>query len=163
MSTDAKRMNEIRSSVALEGVKPLPYKGKSAPFTAWDVTLAVNDIYDMCEKCQLNFIALDDLAKAIRDKNDQLMTDHLEVAMHARNLTPEIKSLFKTWNFEETKYGYKYYFSPPTKWDIKIPVEIHVIRKNYKFLSNPDQGWFGVNDFYLPNPFETYWKARRFV
>ncbi len=164
ISDQAKRLQESQSNVALEGLKPKSANGASAPWTAEDVAMAVLDIYDMCERVQFNFILLGELAKAVWEKTDRgFNADKLELAMFARQLTPEIKSLFKTWNFEQTDYGYKYYFTPPTKWDIKIPVEIHVIKRDYKFLKNPDVGFFSVDEFRIPNPFENYWKARFLV
>lgn len=155
---------EVESAVVLSGIKSV-YVGSSdkKQFNAEDIKMAVKDIFDMSERCLINFVILGDLAKAIRENVDNLITDHLEIGMPSRALTPEVKSLFKTWNFMETSYGYIYYFSPPIKWEIKIPVEIHVIKRKYRFLDNPDHGFFGVDNFYIPNPFDNYWKARHLV
>ncbi len=161
MSEDAKRLADTRSSIALEGMgKKMTNDGTSTEWREEDVMTAVRDIVDMGEKCMLYFIALGDFAKAVHNHQASFYTDKLELAMPINSLTPEIKSLFRTWGFEETKYGYKYYFTPPTKWSIKIPVEIHVYKRHYQFFDNPDKGWVGVDDFRIPNPFDSYWKAR---
>jgi hypothetical protein len=162
VKAQAQKMQEARAKSELIGLTPPPVKGKvkSAPFTAWDMMLAINDVSDMCERCMFSFYMLGDLAKAVHDKKDSLLTDKIEVGIPEREMTVERKSLFKTWGFEETDFGFRYYFSPPTKWDIKIPVEIHIIKNKYKYFDNPDRGFFGTNDFLIPNKFEEYWKVR---
>ncbi len=164
ISNEAKQKQELSSKLALEGLKTKAYDGVSAPWTAEDVQKAILDIYDMGEKVQFRFLLLGDLSRAVKDKADVgFNASKLELGMFAKQLTPEVKSLFKTWGFEPTEYGYVYYFTPPTKWEVKIPVEIHVINRHYKFLENPDVGFFSVDEFLLPNPFENYWKARHLV
>lgn len=156
----------LKSRVALQGLRPSRMDNDTVSTgipTVDDKSMAIQDVYDMQEKTQINFIILGDLARTIRDRQSYFDGDKIEVGFHVNNLVPEIKSLFATWGFEETKYGYKYYFTPPIKWDIKIPVEIHIFHKKYPFFENPDIGWFGVDDYRLPNPFEAYWKMRGLI
>ena len=153
-----------QASVASTNINHIPnYKGKdgkSAPWGTEDMRNAMRDIADMSEKTMINFFMLGDIAKAVHERDDMIITDKIEIGMKANGLTPEILSLFNTWGFEPTKYGYKYYYTPPLKWDIMIPVEIHVIKRNYKFFENLDFGFYAVDTFHIPNPFEKYWKAR---
>jgi hypothetical protein len=161
MASVAKQQADAASRAALSGLKPASVAGTpSAPWNTEDISMAVRDIYDMSERTLINFIALGALARAIRDHKDSFMADHLEFGFFERNHTVEIKTLFKEWGFTKTKYGYTYFFTPPIKWEIKIPVEVHIFQKEYPFLANPDVGWFGVDDFNIPNPFEEYWKVR---
>lgn len=155
----------MRSRIALQGVKPVntsdtPGKGIASP---GDKLMAIQDVYDLQEKTSIAFIVLGDLARAIRDKQPEYDGEAIQVGFKANHLVPEVKSLFKQWGFVETKYGYKYYFTPPTKWDIKVPVEIYCWTKHYPFFDNPDIGFFGVDEFRLPNPFEAYWKVRGII
>lgn len=139
-------------------------KQDKVTFRSDDLNKAIMDIYDMTERTQINFIILGDLAKTIHDKKDQVFTDHLEFAIPKNAVVPEIHRLFTgTWLFKETKYGYTYDYVPPTHWDVHIPVEVHVIKGDYSFFKNPDHGFYRVDDFYIPNPFEEYWKVRGLV
>ena len=162
---DARAMSDMRSSVALQGLEPAKSSKptKSNTPTVEDMNMAIQDISDMAQKTMIQFVALGDFAKAVRDHTDILNADHIEIGFPKSQLTVEIKSLFKTWGFEEAPYGYKYYFTPPIKWDTHVPVEIHVFQRKYKFFTNLDLGWYMVDDFYLPNPFDTYWKARYLI
>lgn len=162
---DAKSMNQAISRVALSGLSTPRVSNPNATGVASivDKAMAIKDIFDMQESCMMKFIVLGDLARTIREKQTNYDGDKIQIGFYKRSLTPEIKSLFTTWKFEETKYGYRYDFTPPIKWDVKIPVEIHVIQNKYKFFDNPDFGFFGVDDYLLPNPFEMYWKVRHFV
>jgi len=159
----AQRMNSIDSDIALRGLSK-PMNTDSTPgtgvATVFDKLLAVNDIFDMQEACMMNFIILGDLAKAIKDKNENFDGDKIEFGFRASQLTPEIESLFRTWKFEKTPKGYRYYYTPPLKWDVKVPVEITVFTRKYSFFENPDFGFYGTGDFKIPNPFDAYWKVR---
>lgn len=162
---DAQARQASASHVALAGVgraavDNTPGTGVATPE---DKLMAIQDIYDMQEKTSIPFIVLGELAKTIRNKLNSYDGEKIEIGFPASNLVPEIRSLFKQWNFQETKYGYKYYFTPPIKWDVKIPVEIHCWSKKYPFFSNPDVGFFGVDEYKLPNPFEAYWKVRGII
>lgn len=164
MADDAKRIQAMHSQIALQGITiKQETNSEGVNWGPEDLAMAARDIIDMGEKCMINFIALGDLAKAAHDHASSLMASKIQVAIMQRQLTPEIKSLFKTWGFEKTKFGYVYYFSPPIKWHIKIPIEVRVIKNHYQFLDNPDMGWFGVDDFKIPNPFDTYWKSRHLI
>ncbi len=138
---------KVHSDVTLQGLKPpvdnSPGKGKPS---VSDKLAAIQDMYDLQE--------------TIHSKIEYYDGDVVQVGFHIANLVPEIKSLFKTWDFQVTDYGYKYYFTPPTKWDVKIPVEIHTYKTRYTFFDNPDIGFFGVDEYRIPNPFAVYWKYR---
>jgi len=42
-------------------------------------------------------------------------------------------------------------------------IKLRIIHKKYKVLNTPDNVFYGVTNFRIPNPFEDYWKFRRFV
>lgn len=160
MRKDAQAMAAMRSMIALEEVRLPQGPGKSG-WTSVDFQKAMLDVADLCEKCHFNFIVLGDLARAMKDNRAEGFNgEKIEIGMFKSQLVPEVKSLFKTWGFKSTVRGYLYYFTPPIKWDIRIPIHIKVIRNSYSFFSNPDIGWFGVDDYKIPNPFEEYWKMR---
>lgn len=126
-----------------------------------DIGMAIRDIYDMSERTMIKFIMLGEFAKAIRERKENVVLPFIEIGMFEKNNTAEIKSLFlNTWKFTKTEYGYTYFFTPPIKWDRHIPVKIRVLKKVYKCLQHPDFGFYGVDEFLIPNPFDEYWKIR---
>lgn len=130
-------------------------------FNEVDIQKAVMDIADIAERTQIPFIMLKDLARSIRNQSDKIEADHLEFGCHRRYIIPEIDRLFvQTWKFNREPDGYSYTFSPPTKWDVKIPIKIKVWKRDYSFFKNPERSWFRVDDLLIANPFEKYWKAR---
>ncbi len=111
LKDQAIELKNSQSNLVLEGLKPVTtvtgdYQEKL--FSAWDIGMAMRDVHDMIEKTAVNFFVLGDVAKDIRDNIDNLPHTHIEIGMHKRSLTPEVKSLFRTWNFAETDYGYRY-------------------------------------------------------
>ncbi len=166
MKKDVQQLADIQARVALQGIGR-PFESDTKPGTGIasvvDKAMAIQDIYDRQEACNMFFIILGDLAKTMREQRNTYDGDKIEFGFNHRALTPEIKSLFHTWGFQPTSYGYLYYFTPPTKWDVKIPVEIHVFQKDYSFFSNPDIGFFSVDEYKLPNPFTEYWKVRGLI
>ena len=82
-----------------------------------------------------------------------IQVDHIEWGIPERGLTTEVKSLFNTWGFKPNAKGYEYTFEG-------IPIQIRVIKRRYSFFERPDQRFYKVDDFKIPNPFEKYWRAR---
>lgn len=163
MVSSAHQKNDVESHMALQGLHVKNEEGKgTGKATQVDFDMALSDCWDLQESIMFRFIVIGDFAKAIREKQSFYM-GKVQMAMRERQLTPEIVSLFTTWKYEKKKYGYSYAFTPPIKWDVKIPIEIHVIKRHYEFFDNPDVGFYGTNEWKLPNPFNTYWQARNLI
>jgi hypothetical protein len=131
----------------------------SKPATSWNVNAAMRDIYDIGERIQLWPIMLGQVAKQIHDNPDSLFdlkVTEIEWMIPYKNLTAEVKSLFNTWGFKENERGYEYSFEG-------IPVYIRVIKRKYAFFEKPDQKFYKVDDFMLPNPFNAYWRIHNLV
>lgn len=163
LKEEAQRMNELRSSVVLQDVKGTT---SGDTYGDMDILLATQDIFDIQAKLNTPLIVLGVLAEAVRFQKDKIVLkkdDYLEWGIRAKQFTPEVKSLFKTWGFVEESYGYSYTFSPPTKWDIKIPVKVRIIKKRWPFLDALDTGFFGADGFNIPNPWEKYWRCRHII
>lgn len=168
---DARATAQLRqaasSKLALQGISSkAPSGNESTDFTQEDVMMAIKDIYDTSESTMIKYIMLGDVAKLIKDKSEAVTLGTfkaIEFGFPASNLTPEIKSLFKTWGYKEVPGGYEYSFTPPIKWDTHVPVHIKCWTRKYDFFQNPDIGFFGVDEFYIPNPFEDYWKMKGLI
>lgn len=123
---------------------------------------ALRDLYDVTEMAMLPYILLGDVAKQLYDgvdgfEKNLLQVDRLEWGMFYKNLTPEIESLFRTWNFEPwDDKGFKYEFEG-------VPVYVHVITRSYKFFQMPDMKYYGPDMFKVANPFDKYWPMRHMI
>lgn len=103
-----------------------------------------------------NLIMLGHTAEEI--KNDQRLSgESVEVGIEQRYLTPEVISTLKVMGGIED----------PTKdftFNVgKVPVNVKVITRRYKFFENTDPHMYVVEFVRLPNPFDTYWHARGIV
>jgi hypothetical protein len=135
--------------------------GSNPAISSWDIGVAMRDLYDLFEKIMHKGVLLGEVAHQIKMGGKGAIDDHVEVTglewgMPKKNLTAEVKSLFKTWGFKETPTGYEYTVS-------NVPVKIKVYERKYKFFEHPDQVFYGVDDFQIPNPFANYWKARYLI
>lgn len=135
------------------------------------VEAALRDICDVQERVLIEFILLGDTANAIRQQKP-LETDSIELCVSSTQITPEVASNFKTWNFipmmkvDETgvrPISYSWTYSPPTLWDIKVPITLYVYKKNYALFDNPSRSFASTESFLLPNPFEKYWLGRHLI
>lgn len=143
-----------------DGTNGKPQQKNSIEFiSAWDINAAMRDLYDLTEMASLPYVLLGDAARQLYDgkdgfNNSTLQVDKLEWGMFEKNLTPEVQSLFRAWNFEtwEDK-GFKYKFE-------NVPVYVRVLTKKWKFFELPDMRFYGPDFFKIPNPFERYWKSR---
>lgn len=132
-------------------------------FSPEDINLAMRDLDDWQQKSLLNVIVLGDVAKACKE-NKQAFVTEIEMALPITAITYEVKHLFEdTWKFTKTSFGYEYYFTPPIKWDVKIPVKIYVYHEKFKLFDSPDRAMYGVDGFYIPNPFTSYWQIRQLI
>lgn len=128
----------------------------------WDVGYALRDLTDLIEKAMLPYVLLGDCARQMKDGKDgfngaEVQVDRIEWGMFEKNLTPEIKSLFTTWNFEtwEDK-GFKYTTQG-------VPIFVRVITRNYEFFKLPDMVYYGPDMYNVPNPFEKYWSVKQLI
>lgn len=139
-------------------------KASIGKFSPYDIQLAMNDISDWTDKASLvSVILLGDVAKACHE-NRVASVDKIELAMSGKALTYEVRSLFEsTWKYTKTDYGYTYNFTPPLKWDMKIPVYIYVYKTKLQFFDSPDKHWFGTEGFNIPNPFNKYWEEHEII
>lgn len=129
--------------------------------SSWDIGEALRELYDTFERIMHNGVLLGEVAKQIKEEKRDGLDRHIEVSeiewgLPKKNLTPEVASLFKTWGFTPTETGYEYKIG-------NVPVKIRVYSRKYKFLENLDVAFYGVDEFRLPNPFNTYWKVRNLI
>ena len=129
---------------------------KSAPAEA-EVRAAFRFVYDTLEGLVLinHYVLLGDAAQAVK-LEDYTPIKGIEVGIQTNRLTPEVRQALKEWGYTKTDNG----------WEQKIfnvPILFKEIKRKYQFFKNPDTKFFDVDEYKLPNPWQTYWQSRHLV
>lgn len=129
----------------------------SGKFDEESVNMALQHVQDLLDRVTVPYVLLGDVVEGIVKKGSLSGVNKVEVGIEERYLIPEIISSIKTLMGDiKTKSGYGYFFD-------KIPVEIKIIKKRYKFFEHPDTVIFKMQDYRIPNPIDDYLKARWIV
>lgn len=111
---------------------------------------------DMLERSFIPFILLGELAQQIRaTDNPKLSVEKITLGVQEKHLTQYGASMLKSIvpNIKRED-GYIKFEKDG------IPIEIKIIKNYYEFFQRPDRRFYYVNDLFLPNPFDVYWRER---
>ena len=118
------------------------------------VNLALQHVQDIMDRIGIPYLLLGDVVDGITKRNSLSNVEKVEIGIEQRYLIPEVISSLKTLMGDiKTDYGYGYLFD-------KIPVEIKIIKRRYKFFEHPDTVIYRRQDYRIPNPVDGYLKAR---
>jgi hypothetical protein len=118
------------------------------------VNLALMHVQDIMDRIGIPYILLGDVVKGITKNNSLVDVNSIEVGIEQRYLIPEVISSLKTLMGDiKTENGYGYVFD-------KIPVDIKIIKRRYRFFEHPDVVIYRRQDYRIPNPIDDYLKAR---
>jgi hypothetical protein len=125
--------------------------------TEFELRSAFRFVYDTLEGLMLvsHYNLLGDASNAVRFE-DYTPFKTLEVGIQTKRLTPEVKQSLKEWGYQTTDKGWE-----QEKFNTQILFK--EIKRNYQFFQNPDTRIFDVDEYKIPNPFDTYWKSRFLV
>ena len=105
--------------------------------------------------CENEYLLLGDTGRCANE-GKPLEGDKIEVGLEKRYFNP----------FAKSSFGYYVKNWLEEKPDVRtfelegVPVELKLINRNYHFFRNPNAKNYQYDDYQLPNPFATYWKAR---
>ena len=129
---------------------------KPGSLTHLQLDTALRKIEDLMDRCQIPMFLLLDTARAVKERRE-LFGEAVHVGIKANAFTPFNKSMLLTLQpMEELKSGYFF-------MEGAVPVYIHIVRRNYRYFDHLDFEFYNVTEFYLPNPFDAYWKARHLI
>lgn len=117
------------------------------------------DVFDLMNRCVLQniFLTLGETGRAL-DEARALSGNGIDVGIEKRYLTKSIKSTMQMFHPESelTDKGMTYsHFG--------VPVRIKFINNNYKFFKYPEPVFYATEEFKIPNPFNSYYRARFIV
>ena len=119
---------------------------------------ALRDVHDLFERCLIptNWLLLGETARDIKEGFD-LRSDKITVGVSQKYLTEYVMSTLKYYVKDEfTDKGFTYVVDG-------VPIEVKFIKRKYQWFTNPDFRFHMGDTFFLPNPFDKYWKARFIV
>lgn len=116
-------------------------------------------VEDIMQRAMIPFVLLGDIAKAVIDNQDVIVNDPVTIGITRRSYTEYAKSTLPMFLPPDTIFANK---------EIKFehngtPVNIKIIDRNYQVLKNPDQVFYRITHFNVPNPFDKYWKMRNLI
>ena len=119
-------------------------------------------IEDILERCQIPFFLLGKAAKNVVENLDaDFETDVIEVGVKKQHMTESgaktLKMLLS--GREDVKWTDKKITLNHKGMDI----EIKIIQKNWEVLKHPNQVFYRMTHFRVPNPFKKYWSFKQFV
>ena len=126
--------------------------------THQQIESALYYLEDIFDRAQIPFILLEELARQVHDEVPSLSMSEVDVGIEEKY-------------FKETGQGMLKIVAPELYMDnnvisltkFGVPITIWVIHKQWKFFQSPDTKFYGVTSFKLPNPFNSYWRARFLV
>lgn len=136
-------------------------------FTTDQLNEALYHLVDVCDRCLIPYLLLDETARSIIQDN-RLQGERVSIGVRTGDMTEGAKSTLKTLasptydirlgmdNFEGLENGYSWTFRG-------IPIIIQVIKRNYGFITNPDYTFYMGEQYNVPNPWDKYWKTRSLV
>jgi len=121
------------------------------------INQALLHLQDLLDRIGVPYVLLGDVVEGITQNDSIAGIGKIEAGIEEKYLIPEVISSLKTemGNIQTTE-GFGYLFD-------KIPVEIKIIRRRYKFFENPDTILFRLQYYRIPNPVRDYLKARWIV
>lgn len=125
-----------------------------ATFKHDQVSQALLDIQDTLERAMTPFVLLEGVAKQLYEEQPFELKE-ITIGIKEKDWTRYGSTTFKMLRPEAEFSNDSVYLSTSG-----VPVIIWIIHKNYKFFDHPDFKWFARTEFYIPNPFANYWKAR---
>ena len=128
-------------------------------FSHEELNKALLDIEDLMARAFVDFFPLHETAECIK-RQKPLTGDAVYVGATIKHMrtrfAAETISAFIGKGVEDVQHDFEYNVG-------EVPVRVKVITRNYGFYKYPDRTIYEYGDYLLPNPFETYWKARFLV
>lgn len=116
-------------------------------------------VEDVMGRAMIPFVLLGDVARSVVDNVDQEITTPIEIGVQKRHITEYALNTLPMFFPPDTVYGKK---EIKFEWD-GTPVIIKIVHRDFKVLDNPDQVFYRITHFNIPNPFERYWGQRNFI
>lgn len=128
-------------------------------FSSDELFSALDFVQLIMEKSMTPFVLLKHTGRTIFDGGDKLLDgDSIELGILKKNLmrynTSTLITLMPEHTWTQRKIAFKHK---------DVPVNIQIIHNDYDFLKHPDNKFYYIENFNIPNPFEEYYKVRETI
>lgn len=131
-------------------------KTKPTKFSYPSTESALYYLEDVMDRAMIPFVLLGDVSRSVVKNLDTEVTQPIEIGIKKKHLTQYAMRTLPMFLPPDTVYGEdKITFT----WD-QTPVTVKIIKRDWKVLENPDQVFYKITQFNIPNPFNEYWKQR---
>lgn len=137
-------------------------------YTAAQLEQTLYHATDIAGRCLLPFLLLGQTAWDI--KHYQALNESergIEIGADKRYYTKEALSTLRTLASNiDMNYGMKDFVEDDHgfTWNYhNVPIRLRMIKRHYGFFQNPDFAWYKAEEYKIPNPFASYWKARHLI
>ena len=118
---------------------------------------ALRDVEDLLDRLMAPGFVTHQTADCVV-KNKPLEGEGITIGLRRQEFTADRKSMFKTLRPDAVVTD------TTVSYEVKgVPITIKTIKRNYAFLQNMDKVAYLAGDYYIANPFATYWKARHII
>jgi len=111
---------------------------------------------DLLTRSQVPFLVLGDTLRGVL--KEELYGEGIELGIRERYLTKSTLGIMKLIRPDLKVEPGSIYFEHEG-----VPVDILIIKRNYKCLENPDTVFYKVTEYKIPNPLDGYFHARYLI
>jgi hypothetical protein len=126
-------------------------------FSHEDLHDALMYTQDVLERSQIPFVLLDTTGHTMLKNDSRLEGDRISIGIMRRHWTISGSSMLRSIvpgiivdeDQKSALFEYK-----------GVPVDVKIIDADLPFFKNPNKIFYYLSEFYLPNPFDEYWKMK---
>lgn len=125
-----------------------------------DLTQALYFVYDLSERLGVNFFLLKDTGKQVIDRKP--LDGDIDFGAREAEFTPnrlrDLQLIFKREHIEPeyTERGIDFEYKG-------AKMHLHIIKGKYRFFKNMTLAFHNAFEFWMPNPYSGYYKARNLI
>ncbi len=116
-------------------------------------------VEDIMGRAVVPFVLLGEVAKSVVDNLDREVSAPIEIGIRRQHYTQFAQSILPMFLppdtvYEENKISFEHKGTPVT---------IRIIKGRFGFLLRPNEVFYKITHFSVPNPFDKYWKVKQLV
>jgi len=116
-------------------------------------------VEDIMQREMVPFVLLGEVAESVVNDLDREVSAPIEIGVQKTHYTEYARSTFRMFLPPDTEYTDK----KISFIHMDTPVVIKIIHRKYKVFESPDQVFYRLTHFKIPNPFASYLKIKSIV
>lgn len=130
---------------------------KTIGWTSEELNAALLQVADYFERAVCPFLLLDETARSVK-VDSQVKGKRIDIGVKRKHLARSTGGILRML-IKDLDEGEKVW-----KFKVKdVPVKMKILERESKYTTNPDGVVYRFDDYFVPNPFEGYWKVRGLI